>query len=500
MAQISGVCDFCNDPNPIKHIRVPVFDGADFAALFSNTSPTAWAACKTCHAMFMATDKDGLLQRAIEAARGTANFAVQPIIDLHYEFWRTINSVAEAGGIASALIDFIDGKINKKGYTARAASREERILSVRQLTGLDDKEFLRMMKGDLYYGKIVQKLVDWHKKFGTNYDALQFNLPQNPLLKSHVPHWQTALEKKFELLKFLTKITSSDAKNRPHGDYADVFISYQYDVQVLKLAEVYSFNLETITAITESGKRLPHDSPLTSVDIPGNGQGWFWFEKPLPIQTNKYSDTVSGLLWGLIGTAEAKNLAVRFTAFACVQSDNQIWPSTEWHWPVHYSFHDMITYSRIRHDEMYGPGGKYEKVDKFDTEGTLRAIAELSQFFLMSCVWFKQEIILKEPTNVERAARRRIQHENKLSEPPTVRVIALRKSHRDVEMKDSSKEQTESEKTRVYSCRWRVIGHPRLQPCGPQNKERKLIWISEYEAGPPDKPLREKQRVYAVVR
>lgn len=496
MAQtISGVCDFCDDPNPIHVVRVPIFDGGDLAALLSNTHPTKWAACAPCYAMFMAADKVGLLNRAIKAAR-TQDCKPEFIAALHYEFWKTIDAVAEAAGIASALVDFIDDTIkNKKHeYKVNAATREQRILSVQQLTGLTDKEFPFMMKGDLYYGNIVAKLVAWHKKFGTNYDTLQHNLPENPLLKGTVPHWQTALEKKFEMIKFLLEVTSVDV-----GAFADIekigmVKSCQQDLVILRLAEVYSFNLETATAITESAKRLPHDSPLTSVEIPGTGQGWFWFEKPLPlpIQTNEFSDSVSALLWGLVGSSDEKNLAIRFRAFSLTKYENQLWPLTEWRWPLHYSFHDMIVYSRLRYEEKYGPDGK------FGLDNTLLEIAELSQFFLMSCVWFKQEIIIREPTNIERAARRRIQHEHKLREPPSVRVIALRKSHRDVELEDTTKET--NEKSRVYTCRWKVIGHSRLQPCGPNKKERKLIWISEYQAGPLDKPLREKKRVYAVVR
>ena len=46
--------------------------------------------------------------------------------------------------------------------------------------------------------------------------------------------------------------------------------------------------------------------------------------------------------------------------------------------------------------------------------------------------------------------------------------------------------------------RWMVRGHYRLQPCGPGNAQRKLIWISSFLKGPEDAPL--KTPAYRVAR
>lgn len=44
--------------------------------------------------------------------------------------------------------------------------------------------------------------------------------------------------------------------------------------------------------------------------------------------------------------------------------------------------------------------------------------------------------------------------------------------------------------------RWPVRGHWRNQPCGPGRHQRRRIWIDEHVAGPDDKPLVIRPRVY----
>jgi hypothetical protein len=46
--------------------------------------------------------------------------------------------------------------------------------------------------------------------------------------------------------------------------------------------------------------------------------------------------------------------------------------------------------------------------------------------------------------------------------------------------------------------RWTVRGHWRMQPFGPSRVQRRRIWIDEHEAGPPDKPLIRRTRVYRL--
>ena len=47
---------------------------------------------------------------------------------------------------------------------------------------------------------------------------------------------------------------------------------------------------------------------------------------------------------------------------------------------------------------------------------------------------------------------------------------------------------------------WWVRGHFRMQPCGPERSQRKLIYIEPFIKGDPDMPLHDPVRINAVVR
>lgn len=51
---------------------------------------------------------------------------------------------------------------------------------------------------------------------------------------------------------------------------------------------------------------------------------------------------------------------------------------------------------------------------------------------------------------------------------------------------------------REHDFRWWVRGHWRLQVCGPDNSERRLIYVEPHTKGPADKPLSNPTRVYVV--
>jgi hypothetical protein len=268
------------------------------------------------------------------------------------------------------------------------------------------------------------------------------------------------------------------------------------DVRLLRVAETYSFNDETIGAITQATESIPHDTPLSAIETP-TGAGWFWFANPLPIMASPIvSNQVNALLWGW---TDDKEPAIVFSAYV-LDAHGKAWPSTRWYWPLRMTFHDMIAFNAIRHEESYGPGGLfYGDPHLLGKETTLKCVADLSLFFLAACVWFKQKILISAPGHVERHARKRYVREHKLKETPSVQVIALRASLREPSEPREAADGNGA-KQREYSCHWIVKGHHRLQACGPGRANRKLIFILPHPAGPMDKPLRTKERVYAVIR
>jgi hypothetical protein len=166
----------------------------------------------------------------------------------------------------------------------------------------------------------------------------------------------------------------------------------------------------------------------------------------------------------------------------------------------------MIGINHNAYKLAYGPGGAFaHQKNTIGAKGTLKAVAELSLFFLMSCVWFRQTVpgtqkkveptLTLEHGHIERHERKRAQKELKQDAPPVVRVVALRRSAAVEHVEPSG------ESKHYLTVRFVVAGHARLQPCGPGRVDRKLIWIDSFIKGPDDAPLKPAaQKVFAVIR
>jgi hypothetical protein len=377
--------------------------------------------------------------------------------------------------------------------------------------------------------------------------------PTHPPLRHIVPHWQAALDAKFEAaanLQMFMDVTSRQEVFDEALDLEDATalqrmlriatarqslkdMGFGTDLRVLPAAQAYSFSEETTHAILTASLTLPHDAPLSAVEAPNAGAGWFWFNDPLPFAASaKASDKTHALLWSWVQSApglhvpsvkvgdlidpQAVKPALMFSAYVRndkaitpgrILPEGQVLPSTRWFWPIDLTFHDMLAYNSASWKATYGPGTPLEHDPMIATlEETLKVIAGLSLFFVMACVWFRQTVpgepkkklnpvLTTEPGHIERHARKRYQKTFKLEGPPSVRVVALRKSAR-----TEAPEHVPAEGRRTYHCRWIVQGHPRMQACGPGRKDRKLIWIEAHPAGPDDKPLRTKTTVFSVIR
>lgn len=529
-----GICDFCSAPEArhiIQTTDFPLDVSLSHATL--NSTGGAWAACDACYELIQKNARAELLRRAIDRlAHG--KFTAAAIAGLHKQFWAAREEIVDAAGIGAALVDYVEDTLPESPVVE--TDRDKRRESIKKLTGLTDDELDALATGDVAYKQVGKKLVAWHKRFGVDKKGVRKMLEMSeaamrrPLPPGHVPHWQQAIDARFSVLSTLQNalraapiFSTPDATdlNDPTAVQAVIKkaataralrdLDFMTDVKFLHVADAYSFNAETIAAIQEAAKSIPHDSPLSSIETPNTGAGWFWFSQPLPIATApEASNETVALLWGwdslqrredssLYKRESGQGEAVlRFSAFVIDKKSGTVSPSTKWLWPLSLSFHDMIGLSTAEYREAYGPGGRFEGRHLVAGEKeTLRAVADLSLFFLAACVWFKQKILVSAPGHVERHARKRYVREHKLKEPPSVKVIALRASLREPAQHEPS---APSEKTREYQCRWIVRGHARLQPCGPGRGDRKLIWIDPHPAGPEDKPLRTRERVYAVIR
>lgn len=593
---VSGVCDFCSSPGATETFDVPDFNmpipvtadpNGPYGDSAVHRSVDGWLACEPCAELVRAGRKKALVERSLEHLT-FSKFTKRAIQELHDRFWKAMEDKAEAAGAAAALANFVENTL-PEAYIKTPSDREVRLGDVARMVGLSREQTEALTHGEVGEDAL-RKIHAWSKRVG--------NVPPQKLIAQMagdprplpyvVPHWQRALDAKFEAVTNVRRVMQNSSQSMTMDDAVDLSnpaavralterthraqslrdLGFENDAQALHTAQTYSFNGETIAAIREAAKSLPEDAPLASIETPA-GCGWFWFGEPIPVSgTPMASDATCALLWswsrpgagyqitfndavldrispaqreelkllemrgGLVSSGDMQFVAailraagvtrdeidkistpigelpasVWFSAYILVGRGDKvltgkILPSTRWYWPVDMSFRDMLAYNRTLHRRDYGERGQRlsDGVMLAGEDETLLVVAELSSFFVMSCLWFKQTvpILTREPGHIERHARKRYQREYKLDDPPTVQVVALRRTAR-VEREPAVGE-SEAAK-REYHCRWIVAGHPRLQPVGPGRTERKLIWIAAYPKGPADKPLRTREKVYAVVR
>lgn len=522
-----GMCDFCSNSEPKHTILVPDFEMPFPTEVGRQESTGGWAACEDCYADVRANRRADLLRRSIEHVRG-GKFSAASIKGLHAKFWSVYDAMTDAAGVGAGMMEFIE---NTEPVTTWAREhlkgKDKRIEVIKKLTGLTADELDALGRGDMAYKDVVQKLAGWQKTYGLRSKEgarkIAEMLEQPKMLPGVIPHWQMAIDKKFEAVQALkatlehaqqlVQFSNATDLNDPQAVQAVIQnaqvltriknMDVLEDQKQLRQAEVYSFNADTMHAIITGAKSIPCESLLTSVDIPRITAGWYWFGEPYPNAASPISsDTTAALMWGWFGDGEP---VLRFSAWVLGDKPGseyrgKLRPSTKWYWPVSMSFHEMIEFATKSYREEYGPGGPQEHDPHLiGEEQTIKTVSELSLFFLMSCVWFKQRILIESPGHIERHARKRLQKEHKLAATPTVRVIALRKALREaVDTPDA----TTTEGT-GHKLRWQIVvdGHAKMQPCGPGSKDRKLIWVMPYPKGPADAPFKEKApKVFAVVR
>ena len=605
----AAVCDFCSVPGASHYYDVPDFGITTNALSYGPTRSTGgWMACDACDELVRGNKRKALIDRAVETM-AFPKFTRRAIAEMYEKFWQGMDDRSTAIGIAEAVGEFVDDRLpDGAALVPEMSDRDVRVETMAKVMNLTAAEIRDVVAGKIDR-HVVEKLAAWRRATGpgdrfdarTLVDLLGDRGPRKPLAPV-VPHWQIALDRKFEAMTSLAAYLQSGqvhqffpeavdmndraavekmvrmAKNRSVLDE----LGFGNDVKYLKAAQAYSFNAETIGAIREAARLISDDTPLSSIETPSTGAGWFWFAEPIPVQASPIAtDRVHALLWGwtnrrrkvhrltlddatlrALGPADVARLkefsavaeaGVAFTepqlkelggilrrsgvqttaeydrriqtetideasiSFSAYVVDERgrylkagtIAPSTRWYWPVDATLREMLDGNGRSWDADYGPGSALADDPLLvGRDATLLCVRELSTFFAMACVWFRQTVAASgkkrgEPVlstadgHVERHAKKRYVREHKLSDPPTVQVVALRRTAR-----VGAAEQTRAERAsaREYSCRWIVRGHPRLQACGPGRKDRKTIWIEAHPAGPEGKPFRTREKVFAVVR
>lgn len=538
----TGVCDFCSAPGP-QH----VFDVPDFNVPVTNALSTGdWAACDECADLVRKGKKKQLLDRAMERM-AFSKWTRPAIAELQARFWRGIEQKSEAILLSGAVSDFVEGTgvVPPGTFPVQRIGRDGRLAAAAEMLGLPEQKMRRLLAGHDLDRETVDALLRWRKQYASDDDArravgaLLGGGAHKPLPDVR-PHWQVALDMKFNALALVSQAMPGGSGNgfyTPESvDLSDPdavarvvkaaqaardedFETFAQDAKALRHAEVYSFNAETAHAISIAALSIPHETPLAAIETPGNGRaGWFWFAEPLPIKTCDESDVVNAILWYWEPDA-AKRPQLTFSVYVLRKNTGNLvttggleipgsekivlLPSTTWNWHLAETFREMMEQRSAvykAHQARMQAVASWSKRPLFGEEATLAIVGELTMFFVAACLWVKERVAVSEPQHVERHERKRLVKQHKLSEPPSVRVIALRRSEkRPAEPGESTTEVT-TPTGRKLTVRSVVSGHPRLQPCGPGRKDRKLIWINPFIRGPEGAPLVEHKKVYAVVR
>jgi len=328
--------------------------------------------------------------------------------------------------------------------------------------------------------------------------------------------WLEALDRQQEAIKKLTRVIENLEK-RP--ELKDKEMNWESELVNFKNAEVFSFSGHALEAIKIASQSIPPDVELEGSNIPGNGTGWWWFDPPLPIKTQKGCELLQGVLFGLhvtVDKEEFRHMARKvddemfaldnpqnaWMDFSCwtVDEENQLQPSTTFSWKIGAPLSTLISKVGKAYEEYYGVGPReWEGSDiRIGKEPTLHAVEEIARFYLAASVWMAQDIIEAVPQRIRKVPVGASRSEKKRVKTQHVKVIALRRKHFQ-ETADPSLPLGES--TREWSCQWVVSGHWRNQPFGPGRTARRLVYINPFVKGPEDKPLKPAQKkVYAVMR
>lgn len=105
--------------------------------------------------------------------------------------------------------------------------------------------------------------------------------------------------------------------------------------------------------------------------------------------------------------------------------------------------------------------------------------------------FLRQRIIRRERVQSDRASQKIAGRAGLVDRP--IEIVTLRAT-------GSKHSEGDNAVAVAWSCRWWVMGHWRQQRCGERGADRRPTWIAPYVKGPETKPMRARQRMFAVVR
>lgn len=366
-----------------------------------------------------------------------------------------------------------------------------------------------------------------HDMFWQLYDP-----PKTPLPLPWVEAYQRQLEAKTNLQHFqvrganIRRMVDAGLSNDP-GFGEEFTNSMLRDLRILEVCQTYAFHGDALDAILEASRSIPLDSMLQAEQIPGNGQGFWWFRPALPWPCTQFSDYTNGLLWGITSPyfhgnsnsliipagssmdlidmlLNGKGYAIYISAYVMANVNNKAGdppgspaPATSFRWHLGETIGQLLERTSKEYEATYG---KDTSPSEFlmGIERHLESIMAMAQFFLASCVWVHQEIVEIAPGHVERHDRKRLAKKHGVEKLPELKVISLRRRHR--EQIESTVDGPSTGRGWKLTHRVVVPGHWRNQAYGPGRTGRKLIRIMPHVRGAGFEARPTRPTVFSVVR
>lgn len=263
-------------------------------------------------------------------------------------------------------------------------------------------------------------------------------------------------------------------------------------VATLHQADTFCWHPDPIDAVTDAVRTMPEDVGISDGLFPLHdptkvaSAGWWWFTKPLQIQTTLGAEPVTALLF-----SHVPGHGTWFSAFIFDQSLGCTMPTVSFRWDKNLTLKDLPRNLREGYYQSHRSREKGRAGQGID--GTVEASVRLAQFFIAGIVWLEQRILTAEPAVGTRQVTRQAQRKYNLDKRPLISVVQLRRRQ------GTTSPRGDGSPGRTYTCRWVVAGHWRNQPYGPKGRtSHRLIWIDSFVKGPDNQPLRETQKIFSV--
>lgn len=360
--------------------------------------------------------------------------------------------------------------------------------------------------------------------------------------------WLEAMEAQLQGLKLLNTIikTFSDHdeqfKFKGGISYSHKVLLQQWHVDQLIMtgATPFAWGADPLTAVMAASQSVPGDSLINAWNLETNA-AWWYFEKPLPVQTvSNETLQVKALSFGWITAdqwtgpnsrgrrkggpgfivtcwipdpfaghndiTELSEMIDRsgMPVTAAIQGPSgRLMPSQVWTWFEGDTLDQMLTRVKEEHIAIYGPNARLGKTPQVGLDVFMHATETISRLILAGFVWMNQRVLTVTDGQVPR--QRRKDFHKHTAEDRLIKIVQLRKTEQTHTEKPRTAEQQRMLDTlgreTYYTVRFEVDGHWRNQACGPNFTDRRLTWINAFEKGPKGLPLSTpKYKVYQVTR